>query len=465
MSYPQQLEHIVEGALLAAGKPLTVNQLKELFHPDDNLPIPSTSDVKAALVSIGASCQGRGFELKEVAGGWRFQVRDHLAPWINRLWEEKPPKYSRAMLETLALIAYRQPITRGEIEEVRGVAVSSNILRTLMERDWVKIVGYKESPGRPSLLATTRRFLDYFNLRSLEELPSLAELADIAPATADVAADHAVAEEGGVPNAVSEEGVADLPEAAVKQPSANDGESVDDVPTANGDTMSDTIFDDASQSNDTDTDSEASEASEEESTEQSGLDLEQEQDVPEQDQDGLELESSDSETWQKGPSEPEGFEPKELKQEGLDLEELEHEEREQKAPPREKPKVVAATSADEPPIQDHFDFLTNERESLANDSNSLNNESDREPQFVGSDTDEAVEKLTSNDDNVEPEPTPKASKAASESNQPAVNTTLVPELASESLFSSSLFDQGVAEADSTEPSDTPSPKPPAEKDD
>lgn len=228
MSYPQQLEHIVEGALLAAGKPLTVNQIKALFQPEDTLPMPSTNDIKAALVSIGANCQGRGFELKEVAGGWRFQVREHLAPWINRLWEEKPQKYSRAMLETLALIAYRQPITRGEIEEVRGVAVSSNILRALMERDWVKIVGYKESPGRPSLLATTRRFLDYFNLRSLEELPSLAELADLTPATEAPP---------------QEEGVTDLPAEAVEQSSANDADGLSDVSTAKGDATSEECLD------------------------------------------------------------------------------------------------------------------------------------------------------------------------------------------------------------------------------
>src|SRR5690606_22705486 len=122
---------------------------------------------------------GRGFELAEVASGWRFQVATDLAPWVNRLWEEKPQRYSRALLETLSLIAYRQPITRSDIEEVRGVAVSSHIIKTLAEREWIKVVGHRDVPGRPSLSATTRQFLDYFGLKSLDELPSLGELKDI----------------------------------------------------------------------------------------------------------------------------------------------------------------------------------------------------------------------------------------------------------------------------------------------
>ncbi len=170
------LRKILEGAILAAGQPMTIARLLELF---DEEVAPTKDEIATALADIQAACEDRGFELKEVASGWRFQVRDNLAPWVNRLWEEKPQKYSRALLETLSLIAYRQPITRGDIEEIRGVAVSSHIIKTLLERDWVKVVGHRDVPGRPSLYATTRQFLDYFNLKSLEELPSLSEIRDL----------------------------------------------------------------------------------------------------------------------------------------------------------------------------------------------------------------------------------------------------------------------------------------------
>jgi len=167
------LRKIVEGAILAAAQPMTIARILELF---DEEVAPEKDDVLAALQDIQADNAERGFELKEVASGWRFQVREETAPWVNRLWDEKPQKYSRALLETLSLIAYRQPITRGDIEEIRGVAVSSHIMKTLMERDWVKVVGHRDVPGRPSLYATTRQFLDYFNLKNLEDLPSLSEI-------------------------------------------------------------------------------------------------------------------------------------------------------------------------------------------------------------------------------------------------------------------------------------------------
>lgn len=172
----QQLQKIVEGAILAAGEPLTLQRITALFDEND---APTPEMVLQAVDGVRASCEGRGFYLAEVASGYRFQVREDLASWVNRLWEEKPQKYSRAMLETLALIAYRQPITRGDIEEVRGVAVSSHIIKTLVEREWVKAVGHRDVPGRPALYATTRQFLDYFGLKSLEELPTLGELRDI----------------------------------------------------------------------------------------------------------------------------------------------------------------------------------------------------------------------------------------------------------------------------------------------
>jgi segregation and condensation protein B len=173
---PEQLKRILEAVLLAAGRPLGLDQLSALFQ--DNVR-PSRQDIATALASLQADCAGRGVELREVASGYRYQVPAELAPWVSQLWEERPARYTRALLETLALIAYRQPVTRGEIEDVRGVAVSSSIIKTLHEREWIRIVGYRDVPGRPALYATTREFLDYFNLKSLEELPSLAEIRDL----------------------------------------------------------------------------------------------------------------------------------------------------------------------------------------------------------------------------------------------------------------------------------------------
>lgn len=172
----QELKNIIEAALLAAAKPLNLDQLLMLFTEQ---PQPERAAVRQALEALRADYAERGIELREVAGGYRIQVRQELAPWISRLWEERPTRYSRALLETLALIAYRQPITRGEIENVRGVAVSTNIVKTLLDRNWVRIVGHRDVPGRPAMFGTTREFLDYFGLKSLDELPTLAELRDI----------------------------------------------------------------------------------------------------------------------------------------------------------------------------------------------------------------------------------------------------------------------------------------------
>jgi len=171
-----QLRNIIEGALLAAGRSLDINHLERLF---DEFQVPPRDQIVAALDEIEAGCAGRGYELKCTGSGYRFQVRQELAEWVNRLWEEKPKKYSRALLETLALIAYRQPITRGDIEEIRGVSVSSEIIKTLLERDWVRVVGHRDVPGRPALYATTKQFLDYFSLKNLEELPTLNDIRDI----------------------------------------------------------------------------------------------------------------------------------------------------------------------------------------------------------------------------------------------------------------------------------------------
>ena len=160
---------------MASEQPLTVDQMMQLFEKT----VPERSEVRAVLNEIGADCSERGYELKQVASGYRFQVKSEYGEWVSRLWKEKPPRYSRALLETLALVAYKQPITRGDIEEIRGVAVSTNIMRTLIEREWVRVVGHRDVPGHPALYATTGNFLDYFNLRSLDELPSLPEIREL----------------------------------------------------------------------------------------------------------------------------------------------------------------------------------------------------------------------------------------------------------------------------------------------
>ncbi|NDD74314.1 MAG: SMC-Scp complex subunit ScpB [Gammaproteobacteria bacterium] len=171
------LRNVIEAAMLAAGKPLSVAELVQLFDEDAR---PSTAEMKAALAGLASEYEGRGIELRETASGWRISVRAPLAREVSRLWPERPQRYSRALLETIALIAYRQPITRAEIESVRGVAVNPNIVKTLMERNWVRVVGHRDVPGRPELLGTTREFLDYFGLRSIDELPPLAELKSMA---------------------------------------------------------------------------------------------------------------------------------------------------------------------------------------------------------------------------------------------------------------------------------------------
>ena len=172
----QELKRVIEGALFAADGPLSLDQLMGLFEGEEP---PARETLREALAELATDYEGRGVELQEVGSGFRFQVREAYATWIGRLWEERPPKYSRALLETLALIAYRQPITRAEIEEIRGVTVSTNIVRTLQEREWIKVVGHRDVPGKPAMYGTTRQFLDYFNLKSLSELPTLAELRDI----------------------------------------------------------------------------------------------------------------------------------------------------------------------------------------------------------------------------------------------------------------------------------------------
>jgi len=172
-----EVKRVVEAALLVAGEPLGLDRLQALFHGDAEAPTRDT--LRRALADLAEDCNGRSLELREVSSGWRLQVREEFAPWIARLWDEKPPRYSRALLETLAIIAYRQPVTRSEIEEIRGVSVSTQIMRTLQERRWVRIVGHRDSPGQPALFGTTREFLDHFNLKTLDQLPPLTEVRDL----------------------------------------------------------------------------------------------------------------------------------------------------------------------------------------------------------------------------------------------------------------------------------------------
>ena len=171
----KQIKNIIEAALLAAGEPVTIKRLQSIFSEQEL----THNDIAKALEQLGHDFEDRGIELIEVASGFRLQTKTILQPWISKLWEEKPKKYSRALLETIALIAYRQPVTRGEIEDVRGVAVSSYIIRTLMDRDWIRVLGYRDVPGKPAMFGTTKEFLDYFNMKSLQDLPTLAEIKDI----------------------------------------------------------------------------------------------------------------------------------------------------------------------------------------------------------------------------------------------------------------------------------------------
>lgn len=171
-----KLKNILEATLLAAGRPLTLDQQLAMFDEQER---PERKQLREALKALQADYESRGIELVQVASGYRIQVRNTMQTWVARLWEEKPARYSRALLETLSLIAYRQPITRGEIEDVRGVSVSSSIMKTLQEREWVHVVGHREVPGRPAMYGTTKQFLDYFGLKSLDELPTLSELRDL----------------------------------------------------------------------------------------------------------------------------------------------------------------------------------------------------------------------------------------------------------------------------------------------
>lgn len=233
------ITRIVEAALLAANQPLTRAQLLELFPEDQP---PPNGSIELALETLREGCADRGVELVEVASGFRFQVKAEVHPWVARLWTERPTRYTRATLETLALIAYRQPITRGEIEQVRGVAVSSNIIKALEEREWIRVVGHRDVPGKPALFGTTKAFLDYFGLKRLDELPPLSELRDIGELEPQLPLDGAPIAAGGIARdaaAVSAAG-ADVPAADAAANDENTGghevaTALGDVPDASGD--------------------------------------------------------------------------------------------------------------------------------------------------------------------------------------------------------------------------------------
>ena len=207
-----KVKMIVEGLLMAAGRPLTLDNIIAVFAKNEQ---PDRAELKTVMEAISADCDDRGFELKQVASGYRFQVKQDLSEWVAKLWEERPPRYTRALLETLALIAYRQPITRGDIEEIRGVGVSANIIRTLLDREWIHVVGHRDVPGRPAMFATTKQFLDYFNLKSLQELPPLSEIKELAQTDQEI----------DLADELAQQRVIDLPEDVIDEASFKQNEA------------------------------------------------------------------------------------------------------------------------------------------------------------------------------------------------------------------------------------------------
>jgi segregation and condensation protein B len=222
-----RLKNILEAILLAADRTLTVVHLESLFELDEER--PTRDEIRQALHEMADDYEIRGYELKQVASGFRLQVRQEYSTWVGRLWEERPARYTRALLETMALIAYRQPITRGEIEEVRGVSVSSNIIKTLLERDWIKVLGHKDVPGKPTLYGTTKEFLDYFNLKTLDQLPTLAEIKDL----------DSIHPELGLDEDLSDESADENPDTENVLPA--DVSSEDDVNENNGESLAEDV--------------------------------------------------------------------------------------------------------------------------------------------------------------------------------------------------------------------------------
>jgi segregation and condensation protein B len=223
----QYVKNVIEAALLAAGRPLTMDELVSVFDERDG---SNAEEVRGALAALAADYETRGLELLEVASGYRIQIRAGVAEPVSRLWQERPAKYSRALLETLALVAYRQPITRGEIEQIRGVAVNPNIIKTLLERSWIRVVGHRDVPGKPELLGTTREFLDYFSLKKLDDLPTLAQLKELEDLRVQLmlpGADPQAAAEAEA--AIEAEAAAEPDAEASRSPDASDDDDEQDV--------------------------------------------------------------------------------------------------------------------------------------------------------------------------------------------------------------------------------------------
>jgi segregation and condensation protein B len=226
----EKLKNIIEAALMVSNQPLSVVRILSLFETDQTME-PERDDILGAIEALQNDYQERGIELAEVASGFRFQARNEYAEWVNHLFDERPPRYSRALLETLAIIAYRQPITRGEIEEIRGVSVSSTIVKTLQEREWIKVVGHRDVPGKPSLLATTKSFLDYFNLKKLSDLPALEDIKDFDAINPDLFEEL----EGEIAKAVKADSIEndEAENAEVSTNEEHEVESVSDVEDSN----------------------------------------------------------------------------------------------------------------------------------------------------------------------------------------------------------------------------------------
>jgi len=227
-----QLKFIIEAALLAAGRPLSLNDLQGLFGESDP---PARQDIRSAVMELQADYADRGISLREVASGFRVQIDSTMSQWLARLWEQRPPRFSRALMETLAIIAYRQPVTRGDIEEIRGVSVTSNIIRTLLERNWIRVVGHRDVPGKPAMFGTTREFLDYFNLKKLDDLPTLQEIRDLDASIVQLG----LPEPGDEASAGPDDHGAPLPVADADEDSGQDDEAPREEAGA-GDTAGDT---------------------------------------------------------------------------------------------------------------------------------------------------------------------------------------------------------------------------------
>ena len=227
MAAPEKLKNIIEAALLAAGGPLSLDMMLTLFLDEEQ---PEKKELREVLDQLKQDYEGRGIEVVEVGSGWRIQVVEEVSLWVSRLWTERAPRYSRALMETLALIAYRQPITRGDIEDIRGVSVSTNIIKTLLEREWVRVVGTRDVPGKPSLYGTTREFLDYFNLKTLDELPPLAEIRDFDEINRSLDLnDTDKASDDNVPSTEStDEGITDNTEVVVDSEDGEERVAIDD---------------------------------------------------------------------------------------------------------------------------------------------------------------------------------------------------------------------------------------------